>query len=316
MFVFLITQVALSDKNDLFNSLFNQLLNIENIYDYDFVKRVLKQTVEAIQRKLEKYEADIKVLKNKEDTLYNMVLTKVSNVYDELKDIDKHSIINLNNKRQKMFYIQLPNKESIDNARLIHYMKDVIRIIKTKIESDEINDLDKYLDNHLKIEQLFDEYVPIAGIPIHISKIEQNKVSKMTWAEVGKASGGELFVSVFIVFSSLLSYTRGYQLSRKQQGKVLVMDNPFGPVSSEHLLEPLFKIAETYDTQMVCFTHINTSAITNQFGLIYSLRVIQEGGSNREHIHVELSKDKNKNIEFVDTGKFEIGEGDQIGLLS
>lgn len=304
-----------SDKNELFQNLFTQLLKKESVVDHDFVMRVMRQTHEAIDRTLEKYETDIRLLGEKEGAIFDMVLSRVYNVYEELKELDQHSIIDLNGRRQKMLYIRLPKKETIDTSRLIAYMKDVLRVAKQRIENHEELELDRYLDNHLKLDQLLDHYIPIGSIGIQLSKIEQNKVSKMTWEEVGKASGGELFVSVFIVFSSLLSYTRGYRLGSKQQGKVLVMDNPFGPVSSEHLLTPLFNIAGTYDTQLICFTHINTSAITSQFDLIYSLRVIQEGGSGREHIQVDVAKNKEDGVEFVDTGKFEIGDGEQIGLL-
>ncbi len=59
--------------------------------------------MESIHRILEKYETDLNALKDKEVTLYGFVQEKVANVYDELKDIDKHSIIELNGKREKMF---------------------------------------------------------------------------------------------------------------------------------------------------------------------------------------------------------------------
>ncbi len=99
------------------------------------------------------------------------------------------------------------------------------------------------------------------------------------------------------------------------EGKVLVMDNPFGLVSSEHLLEPLFRIAESYDTQMICFTHINTSAITSQFDLIYSMRAVREPGSNKEHLDVSVTKDTKQGIETVESSLFEIGDGNQLGFL-
>ncbi|OQX93611.1 MAG: hypothetical protein B6I17_02025 [Tenericutes bacterium 4572_104] len=303
------------DKSKLLTKMFNQLLIEANIYEHSFVQQVINQATESIYRIIDKYDADIRVLQEKEEVLYNFVLTKVSNVYDELKDIDKHSIINLHGKREKMLYITMPKKETLDTTTIRHYLKEIIRIAKVKIENSDMDDLDRYLEDHLKLEHLFSEYVPFNRIKISISKIEENKVSKMNWEQVGKASGGELFVSVFIMFSSLISYTRGIQLSRKQRGTVLVMDNPFGPVSSEHLLEPLFKIAATYDTQMICYTHINTSAITNQFDLIYSLRVVQESGTGREHIESNIAKDIDQSIELIDTAVFEIGEGDQIGLL-
>jgi DNA repair exonuclease SbcCD ATPase subunit len=236
-------------------------------------------------------------------------------VYDQLKEIDKHSSIMLKDKYQKMLYITMPKKELIDITSLRQYLASVISYAKHRIEEQELLDLDKYLDNHLSLDKLFDEYMPIRSITVGISKIEQNKVSKISWEEVGKVSGGEEFVSVFILFISLMSYTRGYHLSQKQSGKVLVMDNPFGPVSSEHLLEPLFKIAKTYDAQLICFTHINTSAITSQFDLIYSLRVVSEAGSTKEHLEVKRTKDSKQGDEYVESGLFEIGDGNQLGLL-
>jgi hypothetical protein len=302
-------------NNELLGNMFTNLLNGDKIHLHDFVKRVLDQTRESISRTMEKYAADLKNMKDKEESIYRFALTRVSDVYDELKDIDKHSYIELNDKRQKMLFIKLPKKDTIDILNINYYIKDIVRISKNKIESGELSDLDKYLDSHLNLEEIFDIYIPLRSIKINIAKIEQNNISKISWEDVSKTSGGEVFVSVFILFISLMSYTRGLQLSNVKQGKVIVMDNPFGPVSSGHLLEPLFKIAKTYDTQLICFTHINTSAITSQFDLIYSLRVVKEAGSSREHLDVELAKDASKTIESIESNLFEIGDGDQLGFV-
>lgn len=302
-------------KNELLGNMFMNLLKGDNIYNAAYVSRVFRQTRESIRRTKEKYATDLKNIKKSEETLYDFTLSKVSSVYDQLRDIDKYSSIELQDKYQKMLYISLPKKETLEGSKLNQYLKEVIRVTKHRILEGELAELDRYLDNHLKLEQLFDEYIPIHSIGISVAKIEQNKVSKISWEEVSKTSGGEVFVSVFILFISLLSYTRGYQLSRKQQGKVLVMDNPFGPVSSGHLLEPLFKIAATYDTQLICFTHINTSAITSQFDLIYSLRVVRELGSTKEHLDVKLAKNASGGVEVIESNLFEISDGDQLGFL-
>ena len=302
-------------SNELLGNMFRNLLNGDNIYRHDFIERVLSQTRESIDRTLKKYEADLKTMKDKASALYKFALTRVSDVYDELDDIDRHSYIEIDDKRHKMMNIKLPKKENLDTSHVENHLREVIRRAKSKIENDDISDLDKYLDSHLKLEQIFDQYVPLKNIRINISKIEQNNISRISWEDVSKTSGGEVFVSVFVLFISLMSYTRGFQTGKKQQGKVIVMDNPFGPVSSGHLLEPLFKIAKTYNTQLICFTHINTSAITNQFELIYSLRVIREAGSSREHLEAKIAKDENQAVEMIESSLFEIGDGDQLGFL-
>lgn len=304
--------VEFNQDNALLRSLFQNLFKGDNCYSYEFTKRVFDQARTSIDVMLKKHETDLKNVKESEEKLYNFVLERVSTVYEQLREIDKHSSIELKDKYQKMLYIEMPKKETLDVVKLKNYLKMIIGYSKHRIEENEVADLDKYLDSHLNLDKLFDEYVPIRSIKVSISKIEQNKVSKIPWEAVGKVSGGEEFVSVFILFISLMSYARGYQLSRKQSGKVLVMDNPFGPVSSEHLLEPLFKIAKTYDAQLICFTHINTSAITSQFDLIYSLRVVRDVGSSQEHVDVKLIKDLRSNEEYLESGLFETGDVEQL----
>jgi len=304
--------VEFNRDNVLLKNLFQNLFKGQNCYSYDFTKRVFEQARTSIGVTLKKHETDLKNVKESEDKLNDFVLDRVATVYEQLREIDKHSTIELKDKYQKMLYIEMPKKETIDVARLKNYLKTIINYSKHRMEENEVSDLDKYLDSHLILYKLFDEYVPIRSISVSISKIEQNKVSKIPWEAVGKVSGGEEFVSVFILFISLMSYTRGYQLSRKQSGKVLVMDNPFGPVSSEHLLEPLFKIAKTYDAQLICFTHINTSAITSQFDLIYSLRVVKDAGSSQERVDVKLTKDIRSGLEYLESGLFETGDVKQL----
>jgi DNA repair exonuclease SbcCD ATPase subunit len=298
--------------NVLLKNLFQNLFKGQNSYSYDFTKRVFEQARTSIEVMLKKHETDLKNVKESEEKLNDFVLERVATVYEQLREIDKHSTIELKDKYQKMLYIEMPKKDTLDVTKLKNYLMTVIHYCKHRMEDNEVSDLDKYLDSHLSLDKLFDEYVPIRSITVSISKIEQNKVTKIPWEAVGKVSGGEEFVSVFILFISLMSYTRGYQLSRKQSGKVLVMDNPFGPVSSEHLLEPLFKIAKTYDAQLICFTHINTSAITSQFDLIYSLRVVRDAGSSQERVDVKLTKDVRSGVEFLESGIFETGDVEQL----
>jgi hypothetical protein len=84
-----------------------------------------------------------------------------------------------------------------NTSHVENHLREVIRRAKSKIENDDESDLDKYLDSHLKLEQIFDQYVPLKNIRINISKIEQNNISRISWEDVSKTSGGEVFVSVF-----------------------------------------------------------------------------------------------------------------------
>ena len=87
-------------------------------------------------------------------------------------------------------------------------------------------------------------------------------------------SGGEGFVSAFIVLISLLSYMRkddNVFFGNKEEGKVIIMDNPFAQTNAEHLLKPLMEISKKYNTQLICFTGLGGDSIYNRFDNIYVL---------------------------------------------
>lgn len=72
--------------------------------------------------------------------------------------------------------------------------------------------------------------------------------------------------------------------------KVLIMDNPFGPITSEHLLKPLFEISKKYNTQMICLTDVKGHAIYDRFNLIYSLNIEREVGREEEYLDLRTIK--------------------------
>jgi hypothetical protein len=63
--------------------------------------------------------------------------------------------------------------------------------------------------------------------------------------------------------------------NRREEGKVLIMDNPFAQTSSAHLLKPLIDIAKKSNTQLICLTGLGGDSIYNRFDNIYVLNLIQ-----------------------------------------
>ena len=58
------------------------------------------------------------------------------------------------------------------------------------------------------------------------------------------------------------------------EGKVLVMDNPFAQTNASHLLKPLMDVAKKTNTQLVCLTGLGGESIYNRFDNIYVLNLI------------------------------------------
>ena len=105
-------------------------------------------------------------------------------------------------------------------------------------------------------------------------------------------SGGEKFVVFFSVLSALMTYARARAMEAAggdagTDTRVLVMDNPFGPISSEHLLNPLFEIARKHRTQLICLSDLKQNSIMNCFNLIYMLKVRTSAIGSNEYLKFE-----------------------------
>ena len=137
--------------------------------------------------------------------------------------------------------------------------------------------ISELIDNRVNIIKLYDEVVVISSINIKLYKIEENKQKQISWDDVSKNSGGEGFLSAFVILSSLLSYMRKEDkdiFTRKEESKVLIMDNPFAQTNAAHLLKPLMDIAKRSNTQLICLTGLGGDSIYSRFDNIYVLNLV------------------------------------------
>ena len=125
--------------------------------------------------------------------------------------------------------------------------------------------------------------IGISNVQIRLYKIEEYREYPITWAEVARNSGGEGFLSAFVILSSLLYYMRKDDtdvFAERNEGKVLLMDNPFAQTNASHLLKPLMDMAEKTNTQLICLTGLGGESIYNRFDNIYVLNLLAAGLKN------------------------------------
>ena len=141
----------------------------------------------------------------------------------------------------------------------------------------------KYRDKlglYINTIRLYDEVVGIGNIKIKLYKIEEEKEVQISWKEVSANSGGEGFLSAFVVLTCLMSYMRKSDadvFARGEQGKVLIMDNPFAQTNAVHLLKPLMEMAKKTNTQLICLSGLGGDSIYNRFDNIYVLKLENSG---------------------------------------
>lgn len=240
---------------------------------------------DIIVRRIGSMEIEMQQIKSEEETIINDIMRYCSDVLRELKSIDRNSIIKHLNKSQKLLNIEIPETVEEESLKLF---------IKSKVEVfSNLDDFTNELDSTISTAELLSKYIGnLNRVKVYIKKIEKHGVVKKTWKDtLSQNSGGEKFVSMFILLSSFMSYMRRSEidLGNKEDKKIIIMDNPFAKTNAEHLLEPMFQIAEKYNIQLICFSGIGGSSVYNRFNTIYAAKVIPDRYLNKERIEFKTT---------------------------
>lgn len=283
-------EAEFTGKAEMFKGLFQSILEGEKRYQPIHALNAINRVYLQIDRKLEQHSIDLKKIDEMEHCIIDNTISYLKNVYDEMNGLDRNSTIEVGGRRCKMLLIELPEKVELDTISLREYVRNTI--IKCENLYQQGKSMDGLLMNEINTYDLFDRFVGMNKIQINLMKIEPNRLKKKSWKQViEENSGGEKFVNAFVVFISLLTYMRGEDLlSDNMDSKVLIMDNPFGPITSEHLLKPLFEIALKYNTQLICLSDLKEHTIFDRFNLIYSLNIEREVGREEEYIELKTIK--------------------------
>ena len=266
-------------RDDFYRKPLEQMLELAD--HADRVMMQLNTTVQSYDSLMEKLEIDISVVEREKERIVELMEDYVLEIHRNLGKIDHNSTITIRNKNIKMLKIQIPDWE--ENAGLYHLrLEDFIdKITMEGVERFEKNEnAQEFFGSAITTRNLYDQVVGIGNVQIHLYKIEAQREYPITWKEVSRNSGGEGFLSAFVILSSLLYYMRRDDtdiFADKNEGKVLIMDNPFAQTNASHLLIPLMDMARKTNTQMICLTGLGGDSIYNRFDNIYVLNLIAAG---------------------------------------
>ena len=245
------------------------------------VLRQLQTTLMSYDSLMEKIQVDLSVIEDERDRIVELLGEYIHDVHQNLGRIDHNSTIQIRGKAVKMLKILLPDWE--ENAqmyqmRIQDFMEETT---KKGIELLERNEnAQEYFGTRVTTKNLYDVVAGIENVQIRLYKIEEQREYPITWSQVARNSGGEGFLSAFIILSSLLYYMRRDDtdlFAERNEGKVLVMDNPFAQTNASHLLKPLMDMAKKTNTQLICLSGLGGDSIYNRFDNIYVLNLVAAG---------------------------------------
>ncbi len=242
------------------------------------VLRQLATTLQSYESLMEKLEVDISLVEKEKEKIVELLEDYVKEVHQNMDRIDANSTITIRERPVKMLKIQLPSWEENENLYHLKLQDMIDEVTKKGLQILAKNgNAQEYFGTQLTTKNLYDAVIGIGNVQIRLYKIEAQREYPITWAEVAKNSGGEGFLSAFVILSSLLYYMRKDEtdiFADRNEGKVLLMDNPFAQTNAAHLLKPLMEVAKKTNTQLICLTGLGGESIYSRFDNIYVLNLI------------------------------------------
>lgn len=284
------------NTHTLFTGMLDGILSVIDNHDIAGDKYfTLYERTEGDIRRYQDRIAQLAVwLKDVEDSRKQLVtncLQRVGRLYENLMILSKKSTIQIGNVKKQMIRIDLPVIEPMSEQSAERINQYITEQVKKYLSEQDTSA--KPHHEHLAIRRLLNCYIGKEIIPITVFKIDKNVQNSRyrSWQDALKAnSGGEQFVVLFSLIVSVMNYTRSLMSSLSTTSGVLILDNPFGPISSPHLLEPMFCIARHFHIQLICLTHLGTAAVTSFFDMVYQLRFKSLPLSNVEILESEAKQ--------------------------
>jgi len=265
----------------------HQIDALDRSYEkYYYLTERMDYYFEQLSQILKIMESKILQLEHSQKDLTEHAFVEASRIYHEIPKISENSAVDIDGVRKKVLEIQYEEMGDELQARekMGTYIQDCLQSLTKLIkEKDDDNRLRREVEKYMSTKELLNIISKLENCRIKAYKVDLNEKNRrmMLWEDIIiKNSGGEKFVAYFSLLVALISYSRkqikGYDaFKRKEESKVLIMDNPFGPITSGHLLKPMFDIAKKYNTQLICLSDIKQGAVVNSFDLIYMIKIRQ-----------------------------------------
>ena len=229
----------------------------------------------ATKLRFSQIETDLEEFNKSKSDLLRQCVFQGRRVYEGLRSMAKSSAVSIVEGRPKKHMIRIDIPDEIDtnvaeatiDAELDTGIQELVELLNK--DSSEA-DIRRTADRVIGSQTLLRKYVGKDNIRVYVYKIDLNpeNAKYRTWRETQiNSSGGEKLVSYFTLILSLLNYSRSDygDINDKSLTSVLILDNPFGAVSSGHLLKPMFEIAKHFRVQLICLSDINKADITACF---------------------------------------------------
>lgn len=249
--------------------------------------RVAEQNMQA-------YNEDIK-------HFINQLHLHLISICDEMGLIQKMTGVKVEEHYKTIYEIKTPVwEESAAKEKLLEHLEWMTEQLaadsyKQEDGMEDSKKIRKNIENWLSPSYLFTRISPNKNFTVGVRKVSNDsRISNypVDWATSNSWSGGEKWSKNMALFLGIQSYlVEKRQPSRQSKGhsRTVVLDNPFGQASSDHVLEPVFFIAEKLGFQVIALTALAEGKfLRDYFPIIYSCRLRSAVGGETSVMNKEL----------------------------
>ncbi|MED3648822.1 hypothetical protein P4475_18815 [Halalkalibacterium halodurans] len=225
----------------------------------------------------------------------NQIHAHLKTLVEELKQIPKKTRVKVENDWKQIFTFAIPEWEEEDGKNRI---RDYIEWILEQLESERfLNDqgmqddgkVRKEIDMWLQSKQLLRWVMKNEEMKVNCRKVtNDNKVTtrSYSWEQSNVWSGGEKWsknMTLFLGIQNYIAEKKQHIQPNMKRHRAVILDNPFGKASSDHVLSPVFFVAEQLGFQIIALTaHAEGKFLQDFFPVIYSCRLRESVDSSKK----------------------------------
>ncbi len=293
-------------KNYISNIKLQQMAitGIETKLNYTDVVNFKQNMTKSIERSSQYANEHIRASDKILQSFINQIHTHLINVTEELAQIPKKTRVKVNDTWKQIFEFKIPDWDrELGLSRLRDHIEWILNNLNQ--EDDTLDNgledkaaIRKKIESWLESKQLLQIVMQSETMRVSCRKVtNDNQVSSRphSWEQSNIWSGGERWSKNMTLFLGILNYVaekKGYQTGDRKRQRAVILDNPFGAASSDHVLSPVFFVAEQLGFQMIALTaHAEGKFLQDYFPVIYSCRLRQTTDASKQVM--ETSKQLN-----------------------
>lgn len=235
----------------------------------------------------------------------NQLHSYLKTISDELRRLPKSTRIKIDGKWKEVFLFTIPEwNEKEGRERLAEYIDWMLNQLqgdqfKDENGKEDVEKVRKSIEKWLQSKQLLQYVMKQNTIKVKCRKVTNDgKMSSLpfSWETSNQWSGGEKWSKNMTLFLGILNYLAEKRIrmaSDCKRHRAVIMDNPFGKASSEHVLDPVFFIAEQLGFQIIALTaHSEGKFIRTYFPIVYSCKLREASDGINQIMTKELEMKK------------------------